>query len=162
MSQRTATEIDPLDPLDPVVATVTVACDAATAFTVFTAGMGTWWPLAEFSLGAERIVSVEFEERAGGVVVEVWDDGTRRRWADVLEWDPPRSLSLAWNPGGFETGQAPTRVDVTFTEVAEDETRVRLVHIGWEVRADEAVETRSSYAEGWPVVLGGYVAVVDR
>lgn len=159
MNERAATESDHLE---PVVATVTVGCDAATAFEIFTADMGLWWPLVGFSLGGERIVAVEFEQRIGGAVVEVWDDGTRRRWADVLAWDPPRSLSLAWNPGGFETGQSPTRVDVTFTAVADDETHVRLVHAGWEVWATEAVQTRSSYAEGWLVVLGGYVARAAR
>jgi hypothetical protein len=159
MTERTATENDLLE---PVIATVTVGCDAATAFEIFTADMGSWWPLADFSLGAGRIVAVEFEQRAGGAVVEVWDDGTRRRWADVLACDPPRSLALAWNPGGFEQGRTPTRVDVSFTAVADDETHVRLVHTGWELLGAEAAETRSSYAEGWLVVLGGYVARSQR
>ena len=60
--------------VEPVVATVDVPADAATAFEIFTSGMGTWWPLADYSLGADRIVAVEFDERAGGEVLEVWDD----------------------------------------------------------------------------------------
>jgi len=146
--------------VEPVVATVDVPADAATAFEIFTSGMGTWWPLADYSLGADRIVAVEFDERAGGEVLEVWDDGTRRKWADVLSWDPPRSLALAWGPGGFEQGREPTTVVVTFTETEPGTTRLRLVHSGWEVWADEARETRDGYDSGWIEVLSGFTSKV--
>jgi uncharacterized protein YndB with AHSA1/START domain len=144
--------------LDPVVVTVTVPCEAALAFGVFTEGLGSWWPLAGFSLGADRITAVEVEGRVGGHIEEVWDDGTRRQWAEVLVWDPPRGLALAWNPGGYEVGREPTRVDVTFTEEGAGSTSVRLVHTGWEAWGAQAQETRSGYDGGWVEVLGGYVA----
>jgi len=144
--------------LDPVVVTVSVPADAAVAFEVFTTGLGSWWPLAGFSLGADRITAVEVDGRVGGRIDEVWDDGTRRQWADVLAWDPPHTVALAWNPGGYEAGRAPTRVDVTFAEETPGTTTVRLVHTGWEVWGAEAEETRAGYDSGWVEVLGGYVA----
>lgn len=144
--------------IPPVVATVTVPCDVSTAFEIFTTDLASWWPLTDFSLGEGRIVAVEFATHVGGTVVEVWDDGTRRTWADVLAWDPPSSLSLSWNAGGYETGRPATRVDVTFTALADDETHVRLVHTGWEALGETALESRASYDEGWGIVLGRYVA----
>jgi hypothetical protein len=144
--------------LEPVVVTVTVPADPDVAFAVFTERIGTWWPLGGFSLGgADRIVAVEFGRAAGEWVVEIWDDGTRRRWAEVLRFDEPTALALAWNPGGWDEGRDPTRVDVTFT-ATDDGTEVRLVHTGWEGWGAEAEEGRAGYAEGWPVVLSGYVA----
>ena len=144
--------------LDPVVVTVTVPAEPDVAFEVFTDRLGTWWPLAGFSLGAERIVAVEFGRAVGEWVVEVWDDGTRRRWAEVLRFDEPDALALAWNPGGWDEGGEPTRVDVTFTATGDGSTEVRLVHTGWEAWGDEAVQGRAGYEEGWPIVLSGYVA----
>jgi uncharacterized protein YndB with AHSA1/START domain len=67
-------------------------------------------------------------------------------------------LALAWNPGGYEVGRAPTRVDVTFIEGTPGTTTVRLVHTGWEVWGADAEETRAGYDSGWLEVLGGYVA----
>lgn len=160
MTESTRQSTTDTTAIEPVVATVVVPADAATAFEIFTSGMGTWWPLADFSLGAERIVAVEFDEHAGGEVREVWDDGTRRKWADVLTWDPPRSMALAWGPGGFEQGREPTTVEVTFTETEPGTTQLRLVHTGWEVWADAAREARDEYDGGWVVVLGGFAAKV--
>ena len=148
--------------LDPVVVTVTVPADPDVAFEVFTERLGAWWPLGLHSLGgAERIVAMEFGRAVGAWVVEVWDDGTRRRWAEVLLWDEPRAFALAWNPGGWDEGAAPTRVDVTFTRTGDGSTEVRLVHTGWEVWGEEAEQGRAGYDEGWPIVLSGYVAAVD-
>ncbi len=144
---------------EPVVVSVTVPADPDVAFEVFTERLGSWWPLGGFSLGgAERIVAVEFGRAVGEWVVEVWDDGTRRQWAEVLAWDEPLALALAWNPGGWDEGAEPTRVDVTFTATGDGSTEVRLVHTGWEAWGDEAAQSRTGYAEGWPVVLSGYVA----
>ena len=147
--------------IEPVVATVVVPADAATAFEAFTSGMGTWWPMNGFSLGAGRVVALDLEEREGGEVREVWDDGTRRKWADVLAWDPPRTLTLAWGPGGFYDGREPTTVVVTFTETGPGTTELRLVHSGWEVWAAEARATRDDYDGGWIEVLACYVARVS-
>ena len=147
---------------EPVVVSVTVPADPDVAFEVFTERLGSWWPLGLHSLGgAERIVAVEVGRAVGEWVIEVWDDGTRRRWAEVLAWDEPAALALAWNPGGWDEGAAPTRVDVTFTATRDGSTEVRLVHTGWEAWGDQASESRAGYAEGWPLVLSGYVAAFE-
>lgn len=147
--------------LDPVVVSLTVPADPEVAFEVFTERLGSWWPLGLHSLGgAERIAAGEFGRAVGEWVVEVWDDGTRRRWAEVLLWEEPLALALAWNPGGWDEGGSPTRVDVTFTATGEGSTEVRLVHTGWETWGDDAAQGRAGYQEGWPIVLSGYVVAV--
>ena len=142
-------------PLAPVEIAVTVDAAADVAFEVFTDGMGSWWPLLSHSIGEARVVGVEVEPREGGLVLEIWDDGTRQPWADVLVWDPPRRFAMAWNAGGYGE-RPPTRVDVSFTE-ADGRTDVVLVHSGWEAWGEGAAENRDSYAEGWVMVVGRYV-----
>jgi uncharacterized protein YndB with AHSA1/START domain len=142
------------DKLAPVVATVVVPSAPALAFEVFVDGMGTWWPVASHSLGAGRIVDVAVGHHAGGLVEEVWDDGTRKPWAEVLAFDPPSRLLLAWNPTDDPDERVPSTVEVTF-EARGSETLVTVTHTGWEHWGEQA---RESYDEGWPVVLGGYTA----
>jgi uncharacterized protein YndB with AHSA1/START domain len=144
--------------LAPVVATVTVRADPDVAFEVFTDAMGSWWPIAEFSLGGERIRAVEVDGRVGGSVDEVWDDGTRKPWAEVLEWDPPHRLVLAWNPTDDPDARVPSTVEVVFAGTA-DGTLVTLTHSGWETWGEQS---RQGYAQGWPIVLGRYAAAADR
>jgi hypothetical protein len=139
--------------LAPVVATVVVPCDVRTAFDVFVHDMGSWWPVLSHSLGVERVAGLEIEGRVGGELVEVWDDGTRRPWAVVTVWDPPRALGLAWNPIEDPASRPPSDVQVRFEE-ADATTVVTLTHTGWEHGGGEL---RAGYAEGWPIVLGLFV-----
>lgn len=144
--------------LAPVVATVTVPAGPELAFEVFTDGMGSWWPLGSHSLGGARIAQVVVEPQVGGSVVEVWDDGTRKAWAEVLVWDPPRRLALAWNPSDEPETRESSLVDITFVPAAAG-TLVTVTHTGWDTWG---AELREGYAEGWPIVLSGYVAQVAR
>jgi len=145
-------------PIAPVEVSVTVDADARTAFEVFTEGMGSWWPMLTHSVGEARVVDVVVDPIEGGQVLEVWDDGTRVPWADVLVWDPPRRFAIAWNAGGYGD-RAGTHVDVAFVE-ADGRTTVSLVHSGWEAWGGAAADSRADYAEGWVLVLGRYVTRV--
>jgi activator of Hsp90 ATPase-like protein len=118
------------------------------AFDVYTNGMGSWWPMATHSLGHGQVVDVVFEPRIGGLVYEVWDDGSRREWADVVAYDAPHSFELRWRVGEG----TPTRLALSFTAV-DDGTRVELVHDGW----DDA-ERFESYDNGWEGVLSSFLS----
>src|SRR5262245_20640870 len=62
--------------LEPVVRRVVVHCSADHAWQTFTSDIGTWWPIATHSLEADRVASIRFDAGEGGIVAEVWDDGT--------------------------------------------------------------------------------------
>lgn len=146
-----------METIPAVVRTVEVGADPERAFAVFTDRMGEWWPLAEYSMREEHAVGVRFEGRVGGKVVELVDDGSECEWADVLVWDPPHRLVLAWHP--TENPTASTELEVRFTPSAGG-TRVELEHRGWERLGDRATEARSGYEQGWPGVLELYVRLL--
>jgi uncharacterized protein YndB with AHSA1/START domain len=137
---------------------VTVDCPVDHAFATFTERIADWWPLATHSI--ERYESgtaagtVVFQGGAGGQVYERTTAGEELKWADVVAFDPPHRLVLAWNPQR-EQDRPQTEIEVTFTEEG-DKTRVDLEHRGWERLGDEAADARESYDTGWPPVLAAY------
>lgn len=142
----------------PIVKELVVAAPRERAWTTFTLEMGSWWPLDTHSVDPARAREVVFEGRAGGRVVERWDDGTERSWAHVVVWDPPRRLVLEWQPN--EDRPAATEVEVSFTAV-DGGTLVRLEHRGWERLGPDSPEVRADYDSGWALPLGRYADGVD-
>ena len=132
---------------------VTVDCTIEEAFRVFTADALSWWPVESHSIH-EAVSEIVFEPRAGGEVYEVSNTGEKGHWADVLEWDPPHRLVLAWNILAAEA--SPTEVEVRFLPDG-DGTRVELEHRGWERLVEGAADKRSDYDTGWDFVLGRYI-----
>ena len=133
----------------PVLRTALVARPIDEAFAVFTDEIGAWWPLPTHSVFQAEAGGVHFVD---GRLVERGVDGRETTWAEVLEWDPPRRLVLAWHPGS-EDGPA-GRVEVRFTAEG-DGTRVDLRHDGWEAFGEAALRRRRDYAgpSAWGHVL---------
>jgi len=63
-----------------------------------------------------------------------------------------RDIGRWWPLARYSCSQAQAR-GVAF-EAAGAFARVRLVHSGWEALGAQAAETRESYANGWPNVMG--------
>ena len=147
-----ASNVERIEPyLEPLRKSVTVSCPADHAFEVFTGRIGSWWPLARYSIGQDRARDCSIEPAVGGAVYEVRDDGERLPWGRVLAWDPPRRFAMTWHPGrGADTAQ---EVEVCFEDTPEG-TRVELEHRGWAALGDQARETREGYSGGWDHVLG--------
>lgn len=141
--------------IEPVRRTITVDCSPEHAFSVFTARIGDWWPLGKFSIsiddGAGPPQTATFEPRVGGRVYETTQSGEELSWAEVLVWEPPARVVLAWNPSREERPR--TEIDVRFAAEGGG-TRVDLEHRGWERLGALAAEARSGYAAGWQTVLG--------
>lgn len=141
--------------LEPIRRSVTVRLEPTRAFDLFTAEIGSWWPLDRFSRAVSefegegvKVERVEFEPRAGGRVREHLSNGEVLPWAEILVWEPPSRVVLAWKP--HPRPQPPTEVEVRFTSTDEG-TRVDLEHRGWErLGADVDIPAaRRSYAQGW-------------
>jgi uncharacterized protein YndB with AHSA1/START domain len=134
----------------PVRKSIVVPWDLDAAFRRFTAGFGSWWPMRSHSLGQKEVSTCVFEERVGGKIYELWRDGRRIEWGEVLTWNPPHSVTFTWHPGqGRDVAQ---QVELRFTTVGKD-TRLDLVHSGWERLGKAANTTRSGYHLGWNYVL---------
>jgi uncharacterized protein YndB with AHSA1/START domain len=135
--------------IEAVRKTVTVDCSVEEAFRVFTAGIRSWWPTATHSIHGEKLEDLVFEEREGGEVYELSEDGQRARWATILAFEPPSRLVLSWEVSPNSLG---TEVEVRFAEEGAG-TRVELEHRGWDSSQTDA---RASYDTGWDYVLGHY------
>ena len=144
--------------LAPVVRTIEVKAEVDKAFRVFTDGIGEWWPLEIHGVYDEKAETCVIEPRAGGRVYERSTDGEEFSWGEVLAYEPPGRVVLAWKPNTEST--PPTTVEVTFT-ATDGGTVVELTHSGWELLGDVAEEARASYDEGWIPTLERYAGHID-
>jgi uncharacterized protein YndB with AHSA1/START domain len=147
---------------EPIGRSVRVERTQEDAFQLFTEHIGEWWPTERFSRTADgefgndvKLERVVFEPEQGGRVYEVTSDGQQASWAEVLVYDPPSRIVLAWKPNDFD--QPPTEVDVRFEPDAGG-TRVELEHRGWERLGDLAEQARQGYSDGWRLPLERFAA----
>jgi uncharacterized protein YndB with AHSA1/START domain len=116
----------------PVAKSVVVPSSAERAFAVFTERPTQWWP-AEHILVPPPREKIVFEPRVGGRWYERSSDGTERDWGRVVEWSPPRRLTLTWQiDGRWQPVADPSRaseIEVTFTPQDKGATVVRLAHV---------------------------------
>ena len=65
------------------------------AFEVFTEGFDRWWPKTHY-IGSSPLKTAVLEPGVGGRWYGLHEDGSEGMWGEVLAWDPPRQLVLAW------------------------------------------------------------------
>jgi uncharacterized protein YndB with AHSA1/START domain len=143
----------------PVRKSITVNADAACAFEVFTDRIGIWWPHSH-TIGSSPQKNIVLEPRAGGRWFEIGEDGSECTWGKVLAWEPPVRLLLAWQINGnwkYDPDLV-TEVEVTFTPVGKDTTRVDLEHRNLERFGDKAEPVRNAIDSegGWTQILRFY------
>ena len=141
---------------DPVIKTIDVPCSPARAFDVFVRNTARWWPLDRHSVSAgqgQTARDITIEPRVGGAIYETTHDGARSDWGAEGS-----HFAMTWHPGN-PVAQA-TRLDIRFTELSADRTRVELTHSGWEVLGDDAETRRDGYNNGWNGVLDAYQAAI--
>lgn len=143
--------------LDPIIKTIVVPAGPEAAFRRFTEEIASWWPLASHSVGQERARTCVFEARAGGRIYERLLDGSTALWGTVSLCNPPHRVAFSWHPGRApDTSQT---IEVSFTRDGS-ETRVELVHDGWERFGAGAYAMHANYRKGWDFVLGQFAAPV--
>ncbi|MEA2444864.1 MAG: hypothetical protein QOJ12_2156, partial [Thermoleophilales bacterium] len=101
------------------------------AFNVFTEGYQTWNP-PEHHIGEAEIDTSVMEPREGGRWYEIGVDGSECDWGRVVVWEPPTRVVLAWQISTqWKYDPDPSRaseVDVRFTALGDDQTRVEVEH----------------------------------
>jgi len=149
----------------PVRRSVTVKAPQHKAFEVFTSGFGRWWP-ASHSIGSSPLRSAVIEPREGGRWYETGEDGSECEWGEVLAWEPPSRVLLAWRIG-MDWKYDPdlhTEVEVRFVSVTSDSTRVELEHRLLENFGGEAEAARGTFDSegGWVGLLRNYAEMVEK
>ena len=151
----------------PVRQSTVVGSDIAHTFDVFVRTIGVWWPVTPFSGGQDKVRDVVIEPRVGGRVYETWRDGTEIPWGELLAWDPPHGFAMTW------TGTpAPTEVELTFTALGPELTRVAVEHRGWEALSDAQLAedcalpggggyAGGAYNQGWVTILRHFAAALE-
>lgn len=140
--------------LDPIVKTIEVPCSQEKAFRVFVNEMGSWWPVDKFSasaMGGEPAKSLRIEPKLGGKIVEIGHDDTEHLWGTIKSYDPHDSISM-----DFHVGMPPesaSLVEVRFTALDNERTRVELTQSNWEGFGDMAQMNRDGYGGAWPVIF---------
>ncbi|MGH8892466.1 MAG: SRPBCC domain-containing protein [Actinomycetes bacterium] len=142
--------------MPPVRRTVTVKQPLDKAFALFTTRIDQWWPQGRAlatGVGAAAGGTVVLEPRQHGQVYRRAVDGSIEYWGEVLVWEPPTRLVLAWRPA--PDSPAATEVEVRFTPEG-DGTKVELEHRGWEQLGQRAAAARAEYETAWGDVLTQY------
>jgi uncharacterized protein YndB with AHSA1/START domain len=150
----------------PVRHAVTVKTSQARAFETFTAGFGRWWRRTGHGIGGSPMKSAIVEPFAGGRWYEIGEDDVETDWGKVLAWEPNERLLLAWQIGAdwrFHP-ELITEVEVRFTALAADVTRVELEHRNLERIGEEAGSFRDliDSPKGWADKLEKFAAAASE
>ena len=119
------------------------------AFRVFTEEIGAWWPLPSHGLFGTQAGTVVF---GNGRLIEYSIEGNEAIWGEVISWDPPHQLLIAWHPGSDRSDASV--VEVNF-ESEGSGTSVVVRHRGWEAFGAMAAQRRLAYVgpNAWGYVL---------
>ena len=144
-----------------VSASIEVHAAAQRAFEVFTRDFGAFKP-AEHNLLAVPIVETVVETHVGGHIIDRGADGSECPWATVLAYDPPDRFVFSWNISPYWQIETDTdkrsEVEVTFTELGRNRTRVEINHRHLDRHGDgwDGVREGVSTDDGWPLYLQRY------
>ncbi len=142
---------------------ITVAASPQRAFEVFTAGIDSWWPRSHH-IGKSPMTQGVIEGFVGGRCYSRQEDGTECDWGQILAWEPPSRLVMAWmitEAWGYQPDLAKSsEVEIRFSALEDGGTRVDLEHRGFE-RMGPGGETMRTTVEspgGWAMLLQLYGA----
>ncbi len=139
---------------EPLIKTIEVPCSQAEAFTVFVSGMDTWWPLTKFSASVKYgkvAKGLRVEPRAGGTIVEIGDDGTEHLWGTIKKYEPHEYVCMDFHIGLPK--ETASLVEVRFTALEPERTRVVLTQSEWERFGEYAEMMVNGYPKGWIVIF---------
>jgi uncharacterized protein YndB with AHSA1/START domain len=142
---------------------VRVKASPARAFEIFTRDTALWWaPNALHRFAPRSPGTLAFEPHQGERFTETLANGTVFEIGRIRVWEPGERLVFGWRQATFQPGQE-TEVEVTFETVGA-ETRVTVVHRGWDRLPDEHVARHGfpdaiflrRHGEWWQVLLARF------
>jgi uncharacterized protein YndB with AHSA1/START domain len=151
----------------PVRKSIVVDASPEHAFNVFTAGYDTWWPRSHH-IGKSPMKKAIIEGRVGGRCYTEQEDGSECDWGQILVWEPPHRLVLAWqitHEWGYQPDLAQSsEVEVRFSPEPNGQTRVDLEHRHLERHGagGAAMRTAVDSPNGWGGLLDLFKQTVEK
>jgi uncharacterized protein YndB with AHSA1/START domain len=151
----------------PVRKSIVVDTTPERAFNVFTAGYDTWWPRSHH-IGKSPMKKAIIEGRVGGRCYTEQEDGSECDWGQILVWEPPHRLVLAWqitHEWGYQPDLAESsEVEVRFSPESDGRTRVELEHRHLERHGagGAAMRTAVDSPNGWGGLLDLFKQTVEK
>jgi uncharacterized protein YndB with AHSA1/START domain len=149
------------DPVPPIDKKLRVRASQERAFLFFTTNSIRWWP-PTYTIGNSPMKEIVLEPHVGGRWYEIGEDGSECQWGDVLAWDAPNGLTLAWRINlewAFDPALL-TEIAISFTDVGNGETEVRIVHSKFENLGERAPEALRIF-DGWSSVLARFKDLLE-
>jgi uncharacterized protein YndB with AHSA1/START domain len=137
------------------------------AFKVFTEGYDTWWPRSHH-IGKSPMTRAVIEGKVGGRCYSEQQDGTECPWGQVLVWEPPHRLTIAWQitpEWGYQPDLAQSsEVEIRFAPEPGGGTRVNLEHRHFERHGTGGGDMRSKVdsPNGWGGLLELFKQVAEK
>jgi uncharacterized protein YndB with AHSA1/START domain len=147
---------------DAVTTSVLVPLAPEAAFELFTDRFSEWWPKGSHHIAEADAAEVFMEPREGGRWYERAEDGSECEWGQVLEFDRPNRIVLAWQltpDWKYDPDMdKATQVEVSFHAEENNGTRVTLTHSGFEVHGEAGAAMRESVGGegGWATLMELY------
>lgn len=139
-----------------------VDAPVAHAFEMWTARIEMWWP-RDHTVSGDSSAAIVFEPREGGRIFERTPAGDEHAWGEVLAWEPPARLVLAWRINGqFKCDPAVhTEVEVRFDEAGDGTTRIEFEHRLLENLGDGRDQAAQAMDGGWGTILARFKDVAE-
>ena len=138
--------------LEPIVKTIEVTHSQQMAFDIFV-DINSWWPLDKRSMsmkngGTAKSVSVYSKVR--GQIVEHSNDGNEHLWGTIKELEPYDLFRM-----NFHMGLPPcdSVVELKFTALTDDTTKVVLTQSNWEAFGDMVEMMHGGYGSSWGLLF---------
>lgn len=146
----------------PIRKALTVRASPQKAFQVFTDGIDRWWPRTH-TVGETPLARAVIEPGVGGRWYGLSQAGVKDIWGEVLVWDPPSRLVLAWRINAqFKCDPAVhSEVELRFTDLGGGETHVEFEHRDLQNLGVGAQETASRMAGGWGLILESFKTTAE-
>ena len=139
--------------IDPLRLSFEVRSSRDHAFTTWTSQIDRWWPKGH-SFSGDPDLSVVLETRLGGRLYERSSDGREFDWGEITLWEPTSRFGYLWHIRRDRVDA--TDVVVTFERLADELTRIDILHTGWERLGAEAQDWRDQNIGGWSTMLPFY------
>jgi uncharacterized protein YndB with AHSA1/START domain len=104
----------------------------------------------------QTVAALRVDAKGGGQIVEVGSDGQETLWGTIETYDPYDYLKMDFHiPHPSEKNPGFSTVEVRFTALDGDRTRVELTQSNWEALGDVAKMVHGGYRQAWVMIFEG-------